>query len=79
MMCAGLSCAGSVQAEVRVEVPGDFQILAVSDGKVQDEQHGVLADGAQAALVVNAAMESLVRESPAQYLWSYDRYKSPRP
>ncbi len=31
-----------------------------------------------AARVVNAAMESLVRESPAQYLWSYDRYKNPR-
>lgn len=31
-----------------------------------------------AARVVNAAMETLVRESPAQYLWSYDRYKAPR-
>ena len=51
LLCAGLSCASSVQAEVRVEVPGDFQILAVSDGKVQDEQHGVLADGAQQLLV----------------------------
>ena len=40
-----------MQAEVRVEVPGDFQILAVSDGKVQDERHGVLADGAQQLLV----------------------------
>ena len=36
------------------------------------------ADPVQAAGVVNAAMESLVRESPAQYLWSYDRYKQPR-
>lgn len=31
-----------------------------------------------AARAVNAAMETLVRESPAQYLWSYDRYKAPR-
>ncbi len=46
-----LLCVSSVQAEVRVEVPGDFQILAVSDGKVQDERHGVLADGAQQLLV----------------------------
>lgn len=46
-----LLCTGAVQAEVRVEVPGDFQILAVSDGKVQDERHGVLADGAQQLLV----------------------------
>ncbi|WP_429109384.1 DUF2057 domain-containing protein [Aeromonas media] len=51
LLCAGLSCVSSVQAEVRVEVPGDFQILAVSDGKVQDERHGVLADGAQQLLV----------------------------
>ncbi|TNI63329.1 DUF2057 domain-containing protein [Aeromonas media] len=46
-----LLCVSSVQAEVRVEVPGDFQILAVSDGKVLDERHGVLADGAQQLLV----------------------------
>ena len=46
-----LLCCGGVQAEVRVEVPRDFQILAVSDGKVQDERHGVLADGAQQLLV----------------------------
>lgn len=35
-------------------------------------------DPQAAALAVNQAMESLVRESPAQYLWSYDRYKKPR-
>lgn len=35
------------------------------------------AEPEAAARVVNAAMESLVRESPAQYLWSYDRYKTP--
>ncbi|TNF60958.1 MAG: lysophospholipid acyltransferase family protein [Burkholderiales bacterium] len=31
------------------------------------------------AAAVNQAMESLVRECPRQYLWAYDRYKSPRP
>ena len=36
------------------------------------------AEPEAAARVVNAAMETLVRESPAQYLWSYDRYKAPR-
>lgn len=36
------------------------------------------AEPEQAARVVNEAMETLVRESPAQYLWSYDRYKQPR-
>jgi len=31
-----------------------------------------------AAARVNAQMESLVRECPAQYLWGYARYKEPR-
>lgn len=35
------------------------------------------ADPQEAAHQINLAMESLVRECPAQYLWSYDRYKSP--
>jgi KDO2-lipid IV(A) lauroyltransferase len=37
------------------------------------------SDPAQAACQINRAMESLVRECPAQYLWSYDRYKNPPP
>ncbi|KRB99795.1 lipid A biosynthesis acyltransferase [Hydrogenophaga sp. Root209] len=36
-------------------------------------------DAAAAARQINQAMEALVRECPAQYLWSYDRYKSPTP
>lgn len=36
-------------------------------------------DAEAAARQINQAMESLVRECPAQYLWSYDRYKSPPP
>lgn len=40
--------------------------------------HGALAtDPTQAALQINQAMESLVRECPRQYLWGYDRYKTP--
>jgi len=35
------------------------------------------SDPVQAAGQINRAMEALVRECPAQYLWSYDRYKSP--
>jgi KDO2-lipid IV(A) lauroyltransferase len=31
-----------------------------------------------AASQVNARMEALIRESPAQYLWGYARYKTPR-
>lgn len=35
------------------------------------------SEASTAARQINAAMESLVIESPRQYLWSYDRYKSP--
>ncbi|MFW2356381.1 lysophospholipid acyltransferase family protein [Hydrogenophaga sp.] len=35
-------------------------------------------DASVAARQINQAMEALVRECPAQYLWSYDRYKSPK-
>lgn len=34
-------------------------------------------DPQEAARQINAAMETLVHECPAQYLWSYDRYKAP--
>lgn len=46
-----LLCGGAAQAEVRVEVPENFRILAVSAGKVQDERHAVLADGEQQLLL----------------------------
>ena len=32
----------------------------------------------EASAVVNRAMESLIRQCPQQYLWGYNRYKSPR-
>jgi Kdo2-lipid IVA lauroyltransferase/acyltransferase len=32
----------------------------------------------QATLAVNQAMERLILEAPAQYLWGYNRYKKPR-
>jgi KDO2-lipid IV(A) lauroyltransferase len=34
-------------------------------------------DAKQAAREVNAALEDLIRECPAQYLWAYNRYKVP--
>lgn len=46
-----LLCGGVAQAEVRVEVPQDFRILAVSDGRLQDDRHAVLTDGEQQLLV----------------------------
>ncbi|MBX3656052.1 MAG: lysophospholipid acyltransferase family protein [Ramlibacter sp.] len=35
-------------------------------------------DPVEAATQVNACMEQLVRECPAQYLWGYARFKAPR-
>jgi len=38
-----------------------------------------LAPGLEdAVLQLNQAMESVIRQDPAQYLWSYARYKAPR-
>ena len=41
-----------------------------------------LPDGEQAqaesAAAINRAMERLIRQRPQQYLWGYDRYKTPR-
>ncbi len=36
------------------------------------------AEPEQAAAQVNMVMESMIRRSPAQYLWGYNRYKAPR-
>jgi len=36
------------------------------------------ATAEDAAAMVNAAMESLIRRAPGQYLWGYHRYKEPR-
>jgi Kdo2-lipid IVA lauroyltransferase/acyltransferase len=36
------------------------------------------ASAEAAATTVNAAMESLIRRAPGQYLWGYHRYKEPR-
>ena len=33
---------------------------------------------AESAAAVNRAMERLIRQRPEQYLWGYDRYKTPR-
>jgi len=33
---------------------------------------------AESAAAVNRAMERLIRQCPQQYLWGYDRYKTPR-
>jgi KDO2-lipid IV(A) lauroyltransferase len=37
------------------------------------------ADAAECAAVINQAMEQLILQAPGQYLWSYHRYKQPRP
>ena len=38
----------------------------------------LVADLEAAVGQINAAMESLIRERPEQYLWGYGRYKKPR-
>jgi KDO2-lipid IV(A) lauroyltransferase len=43
------------------------------DGDPADEQHQRAC-----ALVINRAMEQVIRRWPDQYLWGYHRYKSPR-
>lgn len=35
-------------------------------------------DDVEAARVINASMERVIRALPTQYLWGYNRYKSPR-
>lgn len=35
-------------------------------------------ENAQAVQLINAALESLIRDCPQQYLWGYARYKQPR-
>lgn len=39
---------------------------------------GLSKDPLIGATQINQAMEALVRECPAQYIWSYDRYKRPK-
>lgn len=45
---------------------------------VQPLWEALPADGAQAARVINRALEDLIRSCPQQYLWGYARYKQPR-
>ena len=45
---------------------------------VQPLRTALPADAAQAAGVINQAMERLIRSCPQQYLWGYARYKQPR-
>ena len=44
---------------------------------LRDTPQALSTDSQVAAAQINALMESLIRECPAQYLWAYARYKSP--
>jgi KDO2-lipid IV(A) lauroyltransferase len=46
---------------------------ALPAGAASDEAHQVAC-----AAAINRAMEHLIRQCPQQYLWGYNRYKSPR-
>jgi KDO2-lipid IV(A) lauroyltransferase len=45
---------------------------------VQPLPDALAADLGAATLQINQAMERLVMQDAAQYLWGYDRYKQPR-
>ena len=69
---------------VRAAAPGDGilvpapQEVAAAVRRYDEASWGALSgDAVTAARQINQAMERLVRECPRQYLWSYDRYKSP--
>jgi KDO2-lipid IV(A) lauroyltransferase len=40
-------------------------------------EHPLPEDRHEAARIVNAGVEAIVRSCPAQYLWGYNRYKHP--
>ncbi|MFZ2298361.1 MAG: hypothetical protein WAV91_08915, partial [Aquabacterium sp.] len=42
------------------------------------EQVLASGDAAQSAAAVNRLMEEMIMQAPDQYLWGYNRYKSPR-
>jgi Kdo2-lipid IVA lauroyltransferase/acyltransferase len=54
-------------------------LQALPEPLAVDESRGLDDGAAQAecAAVVNRAMEALIRQCPAQYLWGYNRYKQP--
>jgi KDO2-lipid IV(A) lauroyltransferase len=45
--------------------------------RIEPQVEPLSHDSAVAARQVNIAVENLVRHSPAQYFWSYNRYKVP--
>ncbi len=45
--------------------------------RVRPFEGSLSKDPGEAAGQINLAMESLIRERPSQYLWSYNRYKPP--
>jgi len=54
-----------------VRVSALTEALPVGDGASRDTQ-------LECAAVINRAMEALIRRCPQQYLWGYNRYKTPR-
>lgn len=45
---------------------------------IQPFSETLASDPEQAAAQVNAAMQALIHVAPQQYLWAYNRYKTPR-
>ncbi len=72
LLMLGQRLPGAAGWRIRVfELPEPLPAAAAFHG---DE----LAHQTECAAVINRAMEFLIRECPAQYLWGYHRYKAPR-
>ena len=57
-------------------LPGGQYLIRAAEPAVALPAGG---DAAECAAVINQAMEQLILQAPGQYLWSYHRYKQPRP
>jgi KDO2-lipid IV(A) lauroyltransferase len=53
------------------------RVLPLAEALPAPPAGGAVDDGADAALI-NRALEAVIRQRPAQYLWGYARYKPPR-
>lgn len=72
----------------KLAAPGDVPVILAAGERLPRGQGwrvhyvrvpGPLPESAEAqAALFNAAMETLIRRFPEQYLWSYNRYKTPR-
>jgi len=54
------------------------RVSALAEALPAGDAASAEAHAAECAAVINRAMEALIRQCPQQYLWGYNRYKTPR-